>query len=90
MAEMNATGGWNRGEVYAGGRHVATYASSTTYFDLGDWVGTERVRTTAAGVKIRDGDESGVWRWAGGDGELRGSQSAAFYGEAEGYGERAG
>ena len=51
MAEMNATGGWNRGEVYAGGRHVATYASSTTYFDLGDWLGTERVRTTAAGVK---------------------------------------
>jgi len=49
--EFNATGGWNRGEVYAGGRHVATYASNTTYFDLGDWVGTERVRTTAAGVK---------------------------------------
>ena len=37
--------------MYAGGRHVATYASSTTYFDLGDWLGTERVRTTAAGVK---------------------------------------
>src|SRR5579862_2112331 len=49
--EFNSTGGWNRGEVYAGGRHVATYAASTTYFDLGDWVGTERVRTTAAGVK---------------------------------------
>ena len=30
---------------------MATYASSTTYFDLGDWLGTERVRTTAAGVK---------------------------------------
>jgi len=49
--EFNSTGGWNRGEVYAGGRHVATYAASTTYFDLRDWLGTERVRTTAAGVK---------------------------------------
>jgi len=51
ITELSSAGAWNRGEVYAGGRHVATYASNTTYFDLGDWLGTERVRTTAAGVK---------------------------------------
>jgi RHS repeat-associated protein len=29
---------------------VATYTGNTTYFALGDWLGPERVRTTAAGV----------------------------------------
>jgi RHS repeat-associated protein len=65
MAEMNATGGWNRAEVYAGGRHVATYASSTTYFALGDWLGTERVRTTVAGAKCET-----VTSLAFGDGQV--------------------
>ena len=45
-------GGMESGKSVCGaGGHVATYASNTTYFDLGDWLGTERVRTTAAGVK---------------------------------------
>jgi RHS repeat-associated protein len=35
--------------VYAGGKHLATYADGTTYFDHGDHVGTERARTTATG-----------------------------------------
>ncbi len=41
-AEINSSGGWNRGEVYAGGKHLATYVGGTTYFDQGDWLGTER------------------------------------------------
>jgi len=49
ITELNSSGGWNRGEVYAGGRHVATYVNSTTYFDHADWLGTERVRTDASG-----------------------------------------
>ena len=50
VAEVNASGGANREEVYAGGRHVATYTNGTTYFDHADWLGTERMRTTATGA----------------------------------------
>jgi len=39
-----------RGEIYAGGRHVATYRDSTTYLNFSDWLGTERVRTNVAGT----------------------------------------
>jgi RHS repeat-associated protein len=45
ITEASSSGGWNRGEVYAGGRHIATYAIGTTYFIHSDWLGTERVRT---------------------------------------------
>ena len=47
-AEVSSTGAWNRGEIYAAGRHLVTYSggnSGTTYFDFTDWLGTERVRT---------------------------------------------
>ena len=43
---------WNRIEVYAGDRHLATYsggAIGTTYFNHADWLGTERARTTVTG-----------------------------------------
>ena len=52
VAEVSSAGVWNRGEVYAGGRHLATYtggASGATYFDTTDWQGTERVRTGISG-----------------------------------------
>ena len=52
VAEVSSTGGWNRGEVYAGGTHLATYSGGTggtTYFIHADWLGTERARTTATG-----------------------------------------
>jgi RHS repeat-associated protein len=49
VTELSATGGWNRTEIYAGGKHVATYSNSTTYFDHVDWLGTERARTDAQG-----------------------------------------
>jgi RHS repeat-associated protein len=49
IVEVSSSGGWNRGEVYAGGRHVATYANNTTYFIHSDWLGTERARVTSTG-----------------------------------------
>jgi RHS repeat-associated protein len=52
VAVMDQNGNWIRGEVYAGGKHLATYVggtSGTTYFDHGDQVGTGRARTTATG-----------------------------------------
>jgi RHS repeat-associated protein len=42
-------GAVTRSEVFAGGQHLATYASGTTYFSHSDWLGTERVRTSASG-----------------------------------------
>lgn len=48
VSELNSTGSWNRGEIYAGGRHLATYvmgSTPTTVFDHEDWLGTERART---------------------------------------------
>jgi RHS repeat-associated protein len=50
IAEMSSSGTWNRGEVFAGGRHLATYANSTTIFSVSDWLGTERTRTDIAGA----------------------------------------
>ncbi len=52
VAEVSSAGGWNRGEVYAGGRHLATYMGGTggsTYFTFADWLGNERVRTNPNG-----------------------------------------
>jgi RHS repeat-associated protein len=49
ITEVSSTGSWNRGEIYAGARHVATYAYSTTYFPQADWLGTERVRINVSG-----------------------------------------
>ena len=45
-----ATGAWIRSEVYAGGRHLATYASNTTYFRHSDWLGSSRVKTLPDGT----------------------------------------
>jgi RHS repeat-associated protein len=51
ITELSSAGAWNRGELYAGGKHVATYSNGTTYFIHSDWLNTERVRTTvSAGV----------------------------------------
>jgi len=46
---MNTSGAWTREEVYVGGRHLATYSGTTTYFHNADWLGTERVRTDVNG-----------------------------------------
>ena len=42
-------GSWIRGEIYAGGHHIGTYADSTTYFTHADWLGTERAHTQMDG-----------------------------------------
>lgn len=47
---LGPTFAWSRGEVYSAGRHVATYANGTTYFDHADWLGTERARTAISGT----------------------------------------
>jgi RHS repeat-associated protein len=47
VAEFSSSGAWNRGEVYVGSKHLATYvggSGGSTYLDLADWVGTERMR----------------------------------------------
>jgi RHS repeat-associated protein len=38
-----------RDEIYAGGRHLATYTNNTTYFIHSDWLGTERARSNISG-----------------------------------------
>jgi RHS repeat-associated protein len=50
VTELSSSGGWNRGEIYVGGKHLATYNNSTTYFIHADWLGTERARSTVSGV----------------------------------------
>ncbi|MBZ5524221.1 MAG: RHS repeat-associated core domain-containing protein [Acidobacteriia bacterium] len=51
IAERDAaTGAWNRSEIYAGSRHLATYARNTTYFRHSDWLGSSRVKTLPDGT----------------------------------------
>jgi len=50
IAEVSSAGALNRGEVYAGGRHLATYKNGTTYFNHVDWLGTERARSSLAAM----------------------------------------
>jgi RHS repeat-associated protein len=53
VTEVNSAGVWSRTEIYAGGKHLATYAggvSGTTYFNHTDWLGTERVRSDMTGA----------------------------------------
>ena len=48
--EVNgSTGTANRMEVYALGRHLATYSNGTTYLSHSDLLGTERVRSNGSG-----------------------------------------
>ncbi|MBZ5597357.1 MAG: RHS repeat-associated core domain-containing protein [Acidobacteriia bacterium] len=54
MTELSSTGTWSRGEVFLGGRHLATYAGGaggTTNFAFTDWLGTERARTQVNGTR---------------------------------------
>ena len=52
VSYFNTVGGttsWLRGEVFAGGTHLATYANSAVEFAHADWLGTERVRSAIGG-----------------------------------------
>jgi RHS repeat-associated protein len=52
ITEVSSSGAWNRGEVFSGGHHIATYSSGTTYFIHADWLDTERMRTNTSGVSV--------------------------------------
>jgi len=50
VTEVSSGGAWNRGEIFAGGGHLATYRFNSTYFNHVDWLGTERLRTDVHGA----------------------------------------
>jgi RHS repeat-associated protein len=50
ITELSSSAAWNRGEVFAGGRHLATYKGGMTYFIHSDWLGTERYRMPMTGT----------------------------------------
>jgi RHS repeat-associated protein len=49
ITEANASGATLRAEIYAGERHLATWANNATYFNHADWLGTERARSLGSG-----------------------------------------
>jgi RHS repeat-associated protein len=49
VALFTLSGVWSYGEIYAGGRHLATYSAGTTNFLHTDWLGTRRVATSVTG-----------------------------------------
>jgi RHS repeat-associated protein len=53
VAEVSSSGVFNRGELYADTRHLATYTAGPTgaaFFIHADWLGTERARTDFTGA----------------------------------------
>jgi RHS repeat-associated protein len=46
---IDLSGVWAYGEIYAGGRHLATYSGATTNFLHTDWLGTKRVMSSVSG-----------------------------------------
>ena len=53
ITETDGSGNWLRAEIYAGGRHLATWnpaGGGSTYFNHVDWLGTERARTNSSGT----------------------------------------
>lgn len=52
LSEMNGSGHWYHTNVFAGGKLLATYGGTDTYFALTDWLGTKRVETDSAGNTV--------------------------------------
>lgn len=50
ITQIALNGVWAYGEIYAGGRHLATYSNGTTNFFHADWLGTKRVMTGTNGA----------------------------------------
>ncbi|MGH9482853.1 MAG: RHS repeat-associated core domain-containing protein [Terriglobales bacterium] len=50
IAEFSPGPAWARGEIYANGRQVATYANGTTYLNFADGLNTERTLYDVHGV----------------------------------------
>jgi RHS repeat-associated protein len=60
---------WSRGEVYAQGGHVNTYANGDTFFAHDDQIGTTRVRTNHSGTIVQhcENEPFGTYfLWCGG------------------------
>lgn len=52
VAGVSSSGGSEVDEIYAGSRHLATYANGTTYFPLSDWLGTTRQINDVSGNAV--------------------------------------
>ncbi len=52
LAQLGVGGNLVRGEVYAGGQHVATYNGAGVYFTFPDHLGTERIRRNTDGSAL--------------------------------------
>jgi RHS repeat-associated protein len=50
ITQFGLNGVWNYGEIYSGGRHLATYSFGTTNFFHADWLGTKRAMTGVNGT----------------------------------------
>lgn len=48
VSETNGSGTWLHTNAFAGGKLLATYSGSDTYFALNDWLGTKRVQYSAS------------------------------------------
>jgi RHS repeat-associated protein len=53
VALYTLTGIWAYGEIYAGGRHLATYSNGTTTFIHSDWLGSKRLVTNLTGASAQ-------------------------------------
>ena len=49
VTELDGSGNWVRGEIYAGGTYLGTYANGVTTFGMGDWLGNIRYRANPDG-----------------------------------------
>jgi RHS repeat-associated protein len=49
VTELNGSGNWFRGEIYAGGTYLGTYYNGGTTFGMGDWLGNIRYRANPNG-----------------------------------------
>ncbi|MGA9186736.1 MAG: RHS repeat-associated core domain-containing protein [Candidatus Acidiferrales bacterium] len=62
-APSGGTGTWTRQEIYAAGRHLATFNASAgqAYWDFSDWLGTERARVNAVTGAVAETCTSLPW-----------------------------
>lgn len=62
-APSGGTGNWTRQEIYAAGRHLATFNASAgqAYWDFSDWLGTERARVNAVTGAVAETCTSLPW-----------------------------
>src|SRR6185437_4679006 len=79
IAEYSPGPLWARGEIYLGGRQIATYANGTTYFTLADGMSTTRSRLDAHGALVETCQSLVFGDALGGTGCGAGDPSPAHY-----------